>query len=574
MNKDKARGEIRPFAQGTAFFVRRGNARAEEGDVLEALGLYLKATEQEPSNVEAWFRLAETYADMGCYDLSNKALLGMTWRCDAVPPSFFYRLGCNYVALQMYEIALECFRRYTQNLEEIGVTPESEEISELLAAIELDGTEGLFPDGDAIENGARIFARHGERQLHEGDFDGAIAQLLHAHGMAPDLPEITTSLAVAYWAKQRYVKARDLCEEALAKAPSYAKAHCLLAMVARSTGDDVLLARSVETLSQIDHESVEDTFQAAVTLGEVGAHQAAAPLLRRCLFEDPYNLAMMHASAVNAYALRDAALATDVWSKLHRLMPDDAVAAYFDALGRKAKAGHWLRLTPPYAFLLPDKEMKKRIALLKRLQKAPSEAPLDSPNALEIADALLWGLQHGGESAQAAAIPLIPLFLSDRAEALLRDYLFQDSTKEANKNAAMNELHRMGIDGPYLAMLPEGLTEVSVWNETDWDRLPAPYGVTAQLLIDICAEHGENDIARRGLDLWQDFVASLGAHGSFPAIRKPENYAAALAYIAKQSLAQRFTQREAAEQFHAKISGVARAIDAIVRALPDLIAGE
>src|SRR5690554_1773027 len=103
--------KVIPFDQNGQFYHRKAKKHMDNNNYLNALSLYRKAVEKEPQNVEYLLDLAEVFTEMGCFDQSSKVLFSILQRENARVDCYF-GLGCNFLGMQDYARAMECFEKY------------------------------------------------------------------------------------------------------------------------------------------------------------------------------------------------------------------------------------------------------------------------------------------------------------------------------------------------------------------------------------------------------------------------------------------------------------------------------
>lgn len=550
MKLSQRAGKIVPFIQSAEFFHRRGNARQDEGALLNALNLYRKAIAMEPRNPEYRLRLAETYANMSCYELSNRVLFGMLWRCEQLPGDFFYAIGCNYVGLQEYALALECFRRYSQTLVEGDATPEAGEILQLLDAIDTGGPEGVFPDGDAAENGGLIIAEHARKHMMAGDFDTSAAMLSQAHELAPDSATILTALASSYMSLKKYSKARTACDKALKIDPSDAQIYCILAMIGDTTEDAKLKDTAMGWLRSHVISDPDNAYRAAVTLSEFGDDASANKHIQYVLRQYPYDVQALHASAVYAYRRGEFEHAFEIWSKLQRVLFDDPIASFFVNFSREASMSNKNKGALSDLWQLPELEAARRTNAIS----AAYDEFKDGRTGFEgenysFTETLLWGINYAPDAIKEQAIPIVARLNFERAEEILRDFVLRIDHSENCKRIAFEELKRIGAHEPYVAVTDDGIVEVRVGIITGSINMPEAYRDVAEYVFSSLSERGEEECVKEALGLWQSYIDALEMAGQgYPDVDVP-TFAAASEYIARFRIGKRVSQKKICQMY-------------------------
>lgn len=568
--KKQSWGELRDFSQNSDFYLRRGDARFEAGELLEALGLYRRAFALDTSDPLYHLRMAETYIDMGCYALSNQVLLNMFWYCSDLPEDYYFLLGCNYIGLNRFDLALDCFQKYSSGIEEGNVTDRSEEIASLLSALTEEG-EGMFPsEGDVISNGANIMVEHSKRMLSQGRVDEAIAVLQHAIQLDPESMDTKTQLSLAYLANQKYLEASKICEEILEDDPEDIQCLCMRVVIGRKTGNQEMTQQALDILRLANAFDPYDLLCILITVGEAGEDETARQFVKPCLEAMPFDPNALYAAGANAYRLGNMQLAVEYWGMLQKLIPDDIVAKFYLQLALDAQDGKTKRMDISYTFQLPTHEFLETTQRIDRALESGQDylsALCTNHHRNDLKRSLLWALQTNDERLHLKAIPLLLKAAPSEAEKQLRLFILRDDTTVRSKKAAYNHLYYMGAEQPYTSFTEHGLMEVSIGKEYQSGRLPDSYKKVINLLQNPKGSGNRQIVRQRGLNLWQAFINQTEDNCNLPVIRRPENYAAALNYLARKILELPITQKSARDYYGASESGFRVALSSICNAL-------
>ena len=562
LERKEMHGVLLPFAQGKEFYLRRGRYRVDRGDYWEALPLLRKAWSLSRRDAEAPLLLAEAYSEMGCGQMALDTLLNMVWRCDELPSQFDYLIGCEYLAVQDFDMALECFRRFHEkNPSTADLSYEMKEIGRILEDIDVSQWEGAFPDGDATENGAQILAQHGAKLIDRGEYESAVENLNMALEAYPDSDEFRVSLALALWMAGRCDEALDYCHQVLFHDPRNMQAHCLLALIGEQTGDQALRDREMEIIPALAKEAPDDVFRAAITAGELGEHTIAQELLLLCVEEHPYEPWIMHALGASSSMRGDFKTARLAWRRMSRLMPSDPVLHYYLRALKKEesreteseKTGREDRF--PYFFTLPEAEIRaqtKRLACLVNpffIQKKTDEGE----GALFPAEDLIrWGVANGKNTLQNKCIFLaLRQGQHHRREIihLLRQMLATASLGAAQQKGIADVLYCLAATEPYYAWGKQGRTEEAA-RLPDWvvqldEGRQAPLRELEERMLD------DEMSFRLAQWLWRDYLQRLNQQ-ELPT-EKAACFAAALSVMVGRCRGEKCTVPEEAAAFGIRV---------------------
>lgn len=548
-------GQVVPFIQNADFFLRRGDALHDDGYLLKALGMYRRAAVMAAGDADAWLCLAQTYAEMGCYELSNRILFGMLWRCEELPSNFYYYIGCNYIGLQNIDLALNFFRRYAQTVTD-QETPEAREVMCLLDTVDQEYMPAILSEGDAAQNSASVLAEQGRKLIENGQIDQAIDVLTHAHELLKDDRDIMRSLAWTYLSGKHYNEAQRFCEKLLKDNPLDISANCVLALVGKQNRDTVMTERSLEVLRKSQPANTDDAFRAAMTFGEVNCDADAKKFFEAVLKETPYHVDALHGAACNAFRLKEYEKAQTLWELLLALIPDNPIAQFYARIVKESTANNQPRRGIPYAFQLPVDEILQRLRIIERFRDLDQKDKKRAADA-RVWDALLWGLYHGDPDLQSLSMRLLCEIDEVKAETLLRDFVLCMGQSDELKRTAFEELKRMQANEPFIAMTEQGIVEVRVGVLQIPDSLPQNYQEVAQMLAASLLARGEDACAQEALNLWQQFIQAVEL--SPPPLNKPAAFAAATEYIAKKMLQQKVTQKTVCGVYNTSLSSMRRA---------------
>ena len=107
----KVKQKVVPFEQSGQFYHKKARKYMENNNYINALNFYRKAVEKDPENIEYLLDLSEVFTEMGYFDESNRILFSVLQK-DKRRVDCYFGLGCNFMGLQEFDKAEECFERY------------------------------------------------------------------------------------------------------------------------------------------------------------------------------------------------------------------------------------------------------------------------------------------------------------------------------------------------------------------------------------------------------------------------------------------------------------------------------
>lgn len=531
------RGILLPFEQNRDFYLRRGRMHLDEGNDWEALPLLLRAHEMDPDDGDTSLLLAEVYSEMGCNDLACQVLFNMLWQCQELPQQYEYLLGCELLLQQDFERAIPAFQRFNQqDIDDKEIRLEMNEVSQILENIDIGSWEDTVNEQATEENSSHILIRQGDRDMEAGEYETALNAFRQAYELSPLSEEISTSLALGLWTSGDNEEAEKICREILNEHSDNMRAHCLMAMIYDQNGNEVLKQEQLDIIMELAYEDVNETFCAAVAVGELGEHELAAKLLPYCEDIQPYNQNILHASAVNALMLGNEEGARQAWSRLRRIMSDDPILLfYLHSLDDGRDLEH---MQCPYFFALPEdvaKSYVEKIELLSNpFQKWPAH---DESTEMEIDEILRWTLQQESQTLLCAASMVAVRFGQwQRAKAIvmLREALVcQTGLHEKTRQSFADALYALGATEPYFQYCSDGAVALAV----PLAGIEKRWVGDAAVVYDCYRKNSSNEQeeqTRVFLWLWNLFLHAMGREKFL--LGEPEYYTAALYLLVRQCI--------------------------------------
>jgi len=523
----RTRKKVISFDQNGEFYHRKARKHMDNSNYLNALNLYRKAVEKEPQNVEYLLDLAEVFTEMGCYDQSSRVLFTILQKEKARFDCYF-GLGCNFLGMQDYDKAIECFEKYL-DIDPYGIY--SEEARDLLEVLE--DYEYYFdenPDGfDSGESNIYTLATEGKDLLDQGEYKEAIKKLEKVICLDPDLLFVKNNLALAYFCAGRLNQAIDLSLDVIEREPQNIHANCNLCLFINERDGAKAGEKYLDAIIDFKTQDPEEIHKIAVTLCELKEHERANLVLKRLLQYKPYDIRILHYVAVSCFNLGKYREAYKYWRKIDRIDPDNTVSDFYLKLVQEYLNGDKTGGEISYHFQVPYDEILLRIKKLNSILKLDEKSLLikwrydDSFRML-----LYWGLELNDKLIKKAILNVVASFNDRKAEEFLREFLLRISESEELKTEALGLLKQMSAQEPYMAYVDDGLVEVKVdILEEDAFIIPSDMEVVIQTAVNMMEgryEEGYQDDVRQ---IWTKFLKSLYPN-ELPRIKKYEAWAAAI----------------------------------------------
>lgn len=449
--QETKKAKIIPFRQDSAFYIKRGDRKADQNNLPAALSRYRLAYDRDPSDPEACMALAEMLNRMQLFDESNRVLLSYISMYETMP-DFFFGAASNFYGLSEFEYAHECLVSYLQ-ADPHG--PYAEMASEFLSILE-DEEELAYELGIGEEEdfATLTIVSRAQNLLAAGETEPAM-ELLQGHIREnPDAWRAKLSLANACFVQGSTRKAERLTDEVLKSYPDNILAGSTKAHILFSTGRK---QQAREILSGLDFKNCEqpEAFVSAATVEiELKMNREAYALLKEALEYLPFDRQILHLFGYVSRMLGEYEDAEKAYSTLSRMDASDTIAPYYLNAVRSEKNGNRSRVQWSIDYALPVSVAMRRIMkinelFLDDLEKAKEKWETDRGFRNQIK----WILTLPDTDLQYTML----LFLGEvgglQAELVLRDFALRMEERDSLKQEAMTMLKNMGAKEPYMGYL-------------------------------------------------------------------------------------------------------------------------
>lgn len=450
MEKEATMGRVLPFARSADYLRKLAQKLREQGKNVQALELLRISLKQEPGDAQGVMDLAETYAQMQCPSLSNRALFSLL-KDEDIGPECFYGVGCNYYAMHVYGCARDCLVLY------LNKHPDGPYVPEALDLIETIDSEAEISGGD-LE--ARI-TRRMERALDSMDADKpmlAVRQLRRVLSLEKRNGGAHALMAFALLNAGEAKAALDAARNAMRCNRRDIRALCALSAALKANGSaEVAHTFLQRAMDQIENE--EDLQLVCQTACEMGEHSFVKALLTRMEAQSPYADELLHLSACACYNTGDTEEAKRKWRLLTRIDPMDSIAEY----RLKTASEDGAPATFSYQRQVPLTETLARLSRLRGWVQEGAEALTRRFEEGEELERLLrWGLTSPESGVPEAMMGVLSTFTNQHALGALKDLLCDAVCPDTVKHSALAALCMMGESGPYYALIGGRLTMVRV----------------------------------------------------------------------------------------------------------------
>jgi len=517
----KAGEKVIPFEQSGQFYHRKARKYLENNNYINALNFYRKAVEKDPENIEYLLDLSEVFTEMGYFDESNRILFSILQK-DRKRVECYFGLGCNFLGLQEFDKAEDCFEKYLVMDPDGAYWEEAQDLLDVLRNKEYFVED--IEDEDYEREKLYKAAIKGKEYLDRGDYENAVKELEKVVKKDDELIFAKNNLALAYFCLGKLDKAIDLSLEVLEKDQYNVHANCNIALFYFESGDLKACKDAVDVILKLSPDDPEDIHKIAVTLCELKEHEKANQLLKKLLQYKPYDIRVLHYTAISCFNLGRYKESLMYWDRIAKIDPYNSISSFYKRMvNGYIRNNEEVHRELPYHFQVPYDEVIRRVKTLNDFFQLTEKDLLKKWKENDYFRSLLnWGLDLNDSMIKKAILNVVASFKDKKAEEFLRLFLLRKNEDKSLKQDAMGLLKEMNAEEPYIAYIDDEIVEVKVDV-----KIPVQLEKVADLAL--IKMHGryregyENEIR----ELWMEFIKSLNPN-SLPKIRKREAWAAAL----------------------------------------------
>lgn len=450
--QNETMGQLLPFAQSAQTLKRFAGKHSAQGNDLQALELLRRSFVQEPDNDETALALAEAYASMQCYSLSNRLLIPRITSPE-VGEQCLFGAACNMMSLGMADCARDLAVMYLHDYPDGEWAPD---------AVELIEDCETAQDGDAAA--LKRAEKRLERALPALDADRpalAVRLIGRALAVSGRNSAAKSLLAFALVAEGDAKAAVQAARQALHDDKSDVRAICAMAASLYTLGSKNT-ARGFLEKAAAAAQTEDEAMLVCHTACEMDAPDVMLRVLRETEEDAPYSDELLHLLACAAYNDGQRERAVRSWKLIRRINPMDAVAEYrlrqaeSDAPPEKM----------PYNCRLPLEETLRRLGMLRQMVEEGVEtlqARLDGEMPDDGLEALVrWALESDEAGVAKAAVRVLLALRGEKAKSLLLGVLSDLSAEDGLKHEALAALCVMDVQGPFYVVVGGRMSIVQV----------------------------------------------------------------------------------------------------------------
>lgn len=533
----KTKQKVVPFEQSGQFYHKKARKHMENNNYINALNLYRKAIEKEPDNIEYLLDISEVFTEMGYYDESNRILFSILQK-DKSRVDCYFGLGCNFLGLQEFDKAEECFERYLVMDPHGMYWEDAHDLLYVLKSHEYFVDD--FEESDSDKKELYQIALRGKDLLDRGKYEEAIRELEKVAKRDSTLIFAKNNLALAYFCVGKLNQAIEISKEVLDEDPYNVHANCNLALFFYENGDTEACGEAIQVVLGLNPEDPEDIHKIAVTLCELKEHDKANRYLRKLLQYKPYDIRVLHYYAVSCFNLGRYKEALLYWDKIAKIDPRNSISTFYKRMANNCIInGEECDRELPYHFQVPYDEIIRRIKALNEFFRLTDDELSEKWKENEYFRSLLyWGLDLNDSLIKRAILNVVASFRDEEAEEFLRLFLLRKNEDKKLKQEVVDLLKEIDAAEPYIAYIDNDIVEIKVEiPEVEAFEIPPQLKKVLDLALDKMHGRYREGYEKEIRELWVRFIKLLYPD-RLPKIRKGEAWAAALelCYCSKHSI--------------------------------------
>ena len=457
--------------ESSAFAYHRAMKNRRENNMLDALELMRAAAERSPENPEYSLKLANLYAEIGCFRQSARVLLDRMAAGNA-PGDCSFALIFDLLALNATDSA-RALSRFLHDGMSDG------EFIQAFHRVMQSAPPRVPPPRCSSRREYRAFciSKRAASALQAGEIGRALRLFESCVALAPGRSDLRVQYAAALHAAGETRRALDETENALNSPRADMRARISAAQLMTILGDPDR-ARAILRGVMGEHPAGAELKMLVYALYDAGLYPESANCARLALQETPYDRELLHARAValSRSGISDSR-AAKYWLHILRIDPDDAVAEYYRAVAEK---GCLKKIEPDCLYRLPKTECERRLSLIQACMRGGAEAMAEGfASDPEYRRAILWAAQTNDAHLRAAALLTLAGLDNPEAKSLARTILVCEGLPVRLKLDALTlaKLRQVDLGGAADPVLQDCA------RETDIEALLKPFTVGERALI-------------------------------------------------------------------------------------------
>ena len=429
--------KVYEFKAKKDIYLNLADKKAEKGDFIGALSMLFRALDAPDFQPEIYGDIADIYADMELYELSNKywfKYLGAVSK--EMTGTAYEELGINYFCLQNYFVSGYYFHKKVCTDGFISEDGPTEEMMEMFS--ETFNNKKAYRIVYPFDKADYSFEiNNAKRALVNGDYAQAIRLYSEVPKGCRQYGEASKELAIVRFLTGEVDKAIELTKSSIEEEGETTALLCNLSSMYKQKKDDDKSAYYYNRAKEIYDGDKEGMYKLSTNALEQGDTETAIIYLKQVTEERPYeiNLNFLYSLALANQGEYKKALS--VMRKLCILKPQDTVYLYYLSLFSELIDGKNHDDIMPFEYI-DDLPKAERIKRTRRIDQIFSLDISKLPQKLKdqkIIELLSWGIEHGNERTIKKCVYILTQTDSLKAVKLLKEKLIDPEVSDEVKRA-------------------------------------------------------------------------------------------------------------------------------------------
>ena len=420
--------KVLQFENSTERYRALAGKKFEAKDYSGALSLLFTALKNHKS-IEVLADIADVYADMGLYEMSNQYWFLYLARAPKNKKGVAYKeLGINFFYMDNYLVSGYYFNLKIKTDGIMGQDSLPEEILDFFSPESKDSLikssyRVVYPV-DRTDYSATI--REAKRLIAHGYFDKVEELLKNIPEYSPYYKEALDNSAVAVFINGETEKAKALNKELIDRYGDSVLASCNLSSIYNELDDSDKSRYYYQKAKTIKPQDLDEVYKLAICALEQDEPLVGARYLKKVLSERDCDINTRYLYALALMNGGKFSLASEELTEVLRLDPTDKTAKYYKQLAEKliengAIADKYLPLK--YEGDVPEFEKKERKKLIKELMVCSPKQAKERLKSLDVFEAVEWGMEKAEEKIAQMCVYIFANIEKDGYKQVLLDKL-------------------------------------------------------------------------------------------------------------------------------------------------------
>ncbi len=521
----KTNGKVLSFSRDHSFYAKRGDAKRNQNNPVDAVAMYVEALERNPDDNDTRLAAANVLTEMGRFQDSIFMLAPLICKDEWFRKEAYCTLGFNYMGLGDTAAAGFCFDRFFELTDEVSARTDT--ILDALDSISRMEERDCAP---AIEDVSEFeLSRLEEKarvRFSSQDYAESAELLERMLTIDPNNNDVRFNLALSYLCDKKLDRALDVVNVILDAEPENISALCMKLVLVKNSGSQAELDAIREQIEKVDISTPNNLMHTAASMCEIGMYEQALPYVQKLYKLSPYNTEISHLYAQCLIAAKHYGRAVQVYDKLLKLEKYNHTARTFRAKCLAALKNDGT-VEPVPGFKISADETLYSFNKLNRFQNSsPEDAAIAWKTDPEIEVAMLNIMKLNQFMLSYTVIAQLSSIADKCAESCLRKCLLVPGLSGTLSRMILSMLSDMGADMPCLVYCGDGLAEAYLPVQVSRRRVPKQYSMIPIRCMEHMAELYGIDVISAMTEISEGFISR---HETFPKLTAEQSAAVSAA---------------------------------------------